>query len=187
MAYIHLPDMNEVDESVRVQLEAVEKKKGEVGEIARILSLRPDIYNMTTMMLKTLLVSKTELNATAKESIAILVSKLNSCEMCVGEHQRVARMLGMTEKQVDEVLAGIEHMDIPANERALMEFCVKSAGKENYKITQKDIDALRDAGYSDSQILEATTIVAYFNYINTISNSLGAGKPGDGVSKDIEK
>jgi hypothetical protein len=68
-----------------------------------------------------------------------------------------------------------------------MEFCVKSAGKENYKITQKDIDALRDAGYSDSQILEATAIVAYFNYINTISNSLGAGKPGDGVSKDIEK
>ena len=184
MAYIDLPDMSEVNESVRVQLEAVEKKNGQVGEIARILSLRPDIYNVTTMMLKTLLVSRTELSTTAKESIAILVSKLNSCEMCVGEHQRIARMLGMTEKQIDEVLAGIEHMDIPDNERALMEFCVKSAGKENYKITQKDIDTLRDAGYSDSQILEATAIVGYFNYINTISNSLGAGKPGGAVFEE---
>ena len=178
MPYIDLPDMSEVDEAVRVQLEAVEKKTGQVGEMGRILSLRPDIFNVTSMMFKKLMVSRTELSNTVKESIAILVSKLNSCEMCVGEHQRIARMLGMTEKQIDDVLAGIEHMDIPADERALMEFCLKSAGKDNYRMTQKDIDGLREAGYSDSQILEATAIVAYFNYINTISNSLGAGKPG---------
>jgi len=176
MAYIHLPPIDEVDESVRVQLEAVKKKAGEVGEIPRILSLRADIYNMTTMMLKTLLVSNTELSKPTKESIAILVSKLNGCLVCVGEHERIARMLGMTEKQVNDVLAGIENMDIPENEKALMEFCTKCAGKENYKMMQKDIDVLRNAGYSDSQILEATAVTAYFNYINTISNSLGAGK-----------
>jgi alkylhydroperoxidase family enzyme len=96
--------------------------------------------------------------------------------MCVGEHERIARLLGMTEKQVNDVLAGIDHMDIPENERILLEFCMKSASKENYKITQKDIDKVRDAGYSDFQILEATAIVGYFNYINTISNTLGAGK-----------
>jgi uncharacterized peroxidase-related enzyme len=176
MAYLNLPPIHEVHESVRVQLEAVEKKTGEVGEIPRILSLRPDIFNMTTMMLKTLLVSKTELSKTTKESIAILVSKLNGCEICVGEHERIARMLGMTEKQVNDVLAGIENMDIPENEKALMAFCAKCAGKENYKLTQKDIDVLRDAGYSDTEILEATAVTAYFNFINTISNSLGAGK-----------
>lgn len=181
MAYIDPPDMSEVDESVRVELEAVEKKTGEVREIAKILSRRPDIYKMTTMMVKTLLVRKTELSVTVKERIAIIVSDMNSCEMCVDEHKRIAKMLGMTENQIDDVLAGIEHMDLPANERALMEFCMKSAGKENYKMTQKDIDGLRDAGYSDSQILEATAIVGYFNYINTISNSLGVGKPGGAV------
>ena len=176
MAYIDFPALNQVDESVRVQLEAVEKKTGEVGEISRILSLRADIFNMTTMMLKTLLVSNTELSKPIKESIAILVSKQNGCTMCVGEHERIARMLGMTEKQVNDVLAGIEHMDIPENERILFEFCMKSAGKENYKITKKDVDVLRNAGYSDSQILEATAVAGYFNYINTIANSLGAGK-----------
>jgi uncharacterized peroxidase-related enzyme len=176
MAYLNLPPISEVHESVKVQLEAVEKKTGEVGEIPRILSLRPDIFNMSTVMFKTLLVSKTELSKTTKESIAILVSKLNGCDICVGEHERIARMLGMTEKQVNNVLTGIENMDIPEREKALMVFCTKSASKENYKITQKDIDVLRDAGYSDSQILEATAVTAYFNYINTISNSLGAGK-----------
>jgi alkylhydroperoxidase family enzyme len=39
-----------------------------------------------------------------------------------------------------------------------------------------DLETVRAAGYTDSQILEAVAIVGYFNYINTISNSLGAGK-----------
>lgn len=176
MAYLDLPPISELEESVRLQLEAVQKKTGEVGEVARILSIRPDIYHATTMLFKTLLVSQTELSKPIKESIAILVSNLNGCTMCVGEHERIARMLGMTEQQVDDVLAGIEHMNIPENERVLMQFCMKCAGRENYRMTQKDIDVLRDAGYSDSQILEAAAVTAYFNYINTISNGLGAGK-----------
>jgi len=176
MAYIRIPEMEEVDESVRKQLEVAKKRMGEVSEITRILSLRSDVYSATAMIFRTLLINRTELEHRIKESIAILVSKENSCAMCVGEHQRIAKLLGMTEKQIDEVLAGIERMEIPENERTLLEFCIKSAGKENYKITQKDIDRVRDAGYSDSQILEAVAIVGYFNYINTISNSLGAGK-----------
>ncbi len=176
MAYIKIPEFDEMDDSVRKQLEAAQKKMGQVSEIARILALRPDIYEVTTSLFRTLMINRTELDHTTKERIAILVSKANSCHMCVGEHQRIARMLGMSEQQVNQVLAGIEHMDIDENEKILLEFCLKCAGKENYKIIQKDIDTLRHAGYSDSQILEVVAIVGYFNYINTISNSLGAGK-----------
>ena len=176
MAYFDLPGLNEMEESVRSQLELVEKKTGEVGEIARILSIRPDIYHLTTRMYKTLLASKTELEGAIKESIAILVSKLNGCTICVGEHERIARMLGMPEEKIDQVLSGIEHMDLPEKEQALMNFCMKSAGKENYKITQRDVDELRGLGYTDSQILEAVAVTGYFNFINTVANSLGAGK-----------
>ncbi len=176
MAYIKALELPEMEESIRKQLEKAQKKMGQVGEIARILALRPDIYNVTTSLFRTLMISKTELDYEIKESIAILVSNANSCDMCVGEHQRIAKMLGMTEEQVDQVLSGIEHMKISDKEKVLYEFCLKCAGKENYKIVQQDVDRLREAGYSDSQILEAVAIVAYFNYINTISNSLGAGK-----------
>ena len=94
----------------------------------------------------------------------------------MGEHERIAKMLGMPEEQVNNVLNGLENLDIPENDKVLLRFCIKSASKENYKITQKDIDEVRAAGYSDSQILEAVAIVGYFNYINAITNSLGIGK-----------
>jgi len=67
-------------------------------------------------------------------------------------------------------------MDLPDNERTLMAFCLKASGKESYRVGPSDITAVKAAGYSDAQILEAVAVVGYFNYINTISNALGAGK-----------
>lgn len=43
-------------------------------------------------------------------------------------------------------------------------------------ILKEDIDALKEMGYSDIQILEAVTITGYFNYINTLSNVFGLGQ-----------
>ncbi|MBW1659331.1 MAG: peroxidase-related enzyme [Deltaproteobacteria bacterium] len=176
MAYIKLPEFDEMEEDVRESLKALEKKTGEVGEISRMLALRPDIFRATTVIFKTLMVNKTELDKYIKETLAILISEENGCKICVGEHERIARMLGMPEEHVNAVIEGLEKMQVPEKERILYQFCLRCASKENYKILQSDIDELRAAGYTDSQILEAVAIVGYFNYINTISNSLGAGK-----------
>ncbi len=176
MAYINFPEINEMDEAIRKELEGVRQKMGEVSEIVKILALKPDIYHATTVIFKTLMINKTELDKHMKESIAILISVENGCQICVGEHKRIAKMLGMPEDRIDAVVNGLENMEIPERERTLLQFCLKCAGKENYKMMQEDINAVRSAGYSDSQILEAVAIVGYFNYINTISNSLGAGK-----------
>ena len=176
MAYIRLPEFHEMEEDIREGLLALEKKMGEVGEISRMLALRPDIFRATTVIFRTLMVNKTELDKYVKETIAILISRENGCKICVGEHERIAKMLGMPEEHINAVLEGLEKVEVPEKERILYQFCLRCASKENYKILPSDVDAVRAAGYTDSQILEAVAIVGYFNYINTISNSLGAGK-----------
>lgn len=176
MAFIRLPEFEEMEEKVRQSLEALKEKTGEVGEISRMLALRPDIFHATTVIFRTLMVNKTELDKYVKETIAILISKENGCKVCVGEHERIARMLGMSEEHINAVIEGLEKMRVPEKERILYQFCLRCASKENYKILQEDVDKVRQAGYTDAQILEAVAIVGYFNYINTISNSLGAGR-----------
>lgn len=176
MAYITLPSLDQMEPSVREQLERARSKTGDPGEIAYLVAVRPDIFNMTMVMVRTLLLSETQLPYRIKESIALLVSAQNRCEMCVGEHVRIARLLGMSEAQVEEALAGLEGMTVPDGERTLLAFCLKAAGKDSYRVTQSDVEGVRAAGYSDGEILEAVAVVGYFNYINTISNALGAGK-----------
>ena len=175
MAYIALPEIDGVDESIKKHFEAIKQVTGEVGETVRILALRPDILDATNTIVRTLLLAQTELDYETKETIAILVSLENGCSMCVGEHERIAGVLGIPEEKIKKVKQGLESLDSPEEKKSLLRFCVKSA-KESHKATKADIDALKEVGYSDSQLLEAVAIVGYFNYINTIVNSMGSGK-----------
>jgi uncharacterized peroxidase-related enzyme len=176
MAYITTPTPEQLAPPVREALQAAKGKTGEPGEIAYIVALRPDIFAMTMNMVKTLLISQTRLPYRIKESIALLISLQNSCDMCVDEHKRIAQVLGMSAEEVERVLGGLDAMDLTDQERVLLAFCLKAGSKESYRITPTEVDAVRRAGYGDEDILEAVAVVGYFNYINTISNALGAGK-----------
>lgn len=46
-------------------------------------------------------------------------------------------------------------------------------------VRREDIDALRAAGASDGEILEANQVCAYFNYSNRLLNGLGVTTAGD--------
>jgi len=175
MAFIELPDMETVDEPIKKQFEKVKEFTGEVGELVRILATRPDILDMTNQMVKTLLLSPSQLDMHTKEYIAILVSLENSCSMCVGEHERLSRLLGIPEEQIKQIKDGFENADLTEAQKLLLRFCIKAAA-ESYKTTAEEVAQLRKGGYTDSQILEAVALVGYFNYINTISNAMGVDK-----------
>jgi alkylhydroperoxidase family enzyme len=40
-------------------------------------------------------------------------------------------------------------------------------------MTQSDLEPLRGAGLSDTEILDAVQVIAYFNYINRVADALG--------------
>lgn len=175
MAYISLPDIRDVDDYTRRVFIASKAITGEISETARIMAVRPDIMKTTNAMIKTLLVEDTELERPTKEWIAIFVSLKNGCAVCVDEHKRIAKLIGITEEEIERVVSDARTADFPEKERALLNFCLKIA-RDSYKVQREDLDALRDVGYTDSQLLEAAAIVGYFNYINTITNAMGAGR-----------
>jgi uncharacterized peroxidase-related enzyme len=173
MAYIKLPEFDEFSPAIQKALKPRLEKTGTIGESLRILALREDIFFATDRMAKSYLMDETELSFKTKERIALLVSLENGCKLCVGIHKQVARMLGMSEDEVEQAAKGLEYIEAEENEKKLLSFCLEASKKDNYKTTPEDIDALKRSGFTDSQILEAVAIVAYFNYINTISNVFG--------------
>ena len=40
-------------------------------------------------------------------------------------------------------------------------------------VTRRDVDSLRDAGYTDQQIVDIAHVAAWFNYVNRIAEGLG--------------
>ena len=176
MAHITLPEFEEMSPMIQEKAKPILEKTGTLGDIFKLIAIDEKIYFATDQMVQKYLLDETELSYDIKEAIALLISKENSCKMCVNVHKKIAKMLGLSEHQIDEILEGVEAMKVEDKDKALLKFCIKASGKENYKIMKEEIDALKVLGWSDVQILEAVAITGYFNYINTLSNVFGLGE-----------
>ena len=176
MAHIDLPEFEEMSPAIQEKARPILEKTGKLGEIFKLLAIDEKIYMATDGMVQKYLLDETTLSYDIKEAIALLISKENGCKMCVDVHKSIAKMLGLSDAQIEEILQGVEAMQADAKEKALLNFCIRAAQKDNYKIMKEDIDELKAMGWSDVQIIEAVAITGYFNYINTLSNVFGLGE-----------
>lgn len=176
MAHIALPEFEEMSPAIQEKARPILEKTGKLGEIFKLLALDEKIYFATDGMIQRFLLDETTLSYDIKEAIALLISKENGCKMCVDVHKGIAKMLGLTEQRIEEILQGVDAISTSDAEKALLNFCIKASKKDNYKILKEEIDALKEMGYSDVQIVEAVAITGYFNYINTLSNVFALGQ-----------
>jgi len=76
----------------------------------------------------------------------------------------------------DALLAAVEHdwttADLSDKRRAMLAFSVKLTATPG-DMSPEDAQALRDAGFSDRDILDITEVVAYYAYANRIADGLG--------------
>ena len=76
----------------------------------------------------------------------------------------------------NELLAALKRDPLTAQlvqrQRALVDYALKLTLKPG-EATEQDLASLREADLSDSAIHDATTIIAYFNFVNRIASGLG--------------
>ncbi len=176
MAYIDLPEFEEMTPAIQDKARPILEKTGQLGEIFKLLAIDEKVYFATDGMIQKYLLDKTTLSYDIKEAIALLISKENGCKMCVDVHKSIAKMLGLSDTRIEEILRGVDAIDTDNKDKALLNFCIRASQKDNYKIQKEEIDALKEMGWSDVQVIEAVAITGYFNYINTLSNVFGLGQ-----------
>ncbi len=173
MAHIKLPEFEDMTPAIQEKAKPILEKTGKLGDIFKLLAIDEKVYFATDTMVQKYLLDETTLSYDIKESIALLISLENGCKMCVNVHKTIAKMLGMSEERIEEVLNGVDGMNSSKAEKALLNFCIRASQKDNYKMLKKEIDTLKELGWSDVQVIEAVAITGYFNYINTLSNVFG--------------
>lgn len=176
MAHIKLPEFEEMTPAIQEKARPILEKTGTLGEIFKLMAKDEKIYFATDGMVQGYLLDKTLLSYEIKEAIALLISMENGCKMCVNVHKGIAKMLGVSEAKIEQILQGVDAMDVEERVKALLRFCIRASKKDSYKILKEDIDAIKALGFSESEILEAVAITGYFNYINTLSNVFGLGQ-----------
>lgn len=61
---------------------------------------------------------------------------------------------------------------VSAEEKVMLYYAEKLTRAPS-SVKQRDVEALRKAGFSDRDIFDMNQVVAYFNYVNRIADGLG--------------
>ena len=108
-----------------------------------------------------------ELTGKPHEAIALRVGELHRCAYCTAVHTIKAKQAGAT---ADEAIGFRRGESDDPKLKALLNVATGLVEKRG-GLADREVQAARDAGWSDAELLEAVSIVAmnmYTNYVNAL-------------------
>lgn len=148
-------------------------KRGKLAEVHKIQSLRPESIVKHMELYMEIMFSQSELSRAEREMMAVVVSVANGCSYCQAHHEVALRHYIKDEPKIQAILNYTDFNILSEHEAALCRFARHLAmNPQDHEATDHTIQ-LRDAGLSDSAILDSVLVISYFNFINRIVVALG--------------
>jgi uncharacterized peroxidase-related enzyme len=146
-------------------LKAVHAKLGVTPNLYKLLSLSPAGLEGTLALSGAL--SKGVLEPHLRERIALAVANVNGCDYCNAAHTAIGKSLKLSADEIEAARNGHAH---DAKVDAAVVFARKVA-VSRANVNESDIAAVKQAGFSDAQIVEIVLAVAQnvlTNYVNEV-------------------
>ncbi|MBS3776081.1 MAG: peroxidase-related enzyme [Bacteroidales bacterium] len=149
------------------------EKRGKIAEIHKIQSLRPESIIKHIDLYLEIMFSKSELSRADREMMAVIVSVFNECEYCRLHHAEALNHYWKDEERINRLISNLEDAGLSEHQKTLCRFAKELTINPGSFTDDSRIEFLKNKGFSDNAILDATLVVAYFNFVNRIVLSLG--------------
>ncbi len=143
---------------------------GCVPNLFRTLAHHPPLLDANWRKVKRVMMDGS-LPRLVKETIAVLVSKDNSCRYCVSAHRAALMSLGKTAEDVERIEENLDDDEFSDKHKLLIGFARK-ANQAPLSITAAERNELRHAGISDAEIIEALGVMELFTAFNKFLDAL---------------
>jgi uncharacterized peroxidase-related enzyme len=87
-------------------------------------------------------------------------------------HGAALRTLTGDPRLVEELKSNYRHARITDRERRMLDYVLKVT-RDSQACAEEDVEALRQDGWSDEEIMDITEVTAMFNFTNRVANALG--------------
>jgi uncharacterized peroxidase-related enzyme len=173
ISYLRVPDEEDWPAEISELAESFQSKIGFVPNIFRSFALLPDHFLGWWRYFDDLMGgSGSGLTKAQREMIAVVVSTENRCHYCMLSHGAACRFRTRDPVLVDELLTNYHRADLPAPERAMLDFAVKVANRA-HELTGADIETMRNEGWGDEEILHVIEIASMFSFTGRLANAIG--------------
>ncbi len=167
MSRIHTPaTIADAPEGSQNLLTGVEKMLGSAPNMFRLIGNSPATLEGYLGLNGAL--GKGKINAATRVRFALAVANYNGCDYCNSAHTFLGKNLAKLDDA--EIAANRAGWSTDAKADAAVRFAVKVA-KERGRVTAQDVTEVRNAGYTDAELVEIVGHVALnvlTNYINEV-------------------
>jgi uncharacterized peroxidase-related enzyme len=107
------------------------------------------------------------LDVKTRDSIGLAVSEVNGCNYCLTVHSYTAKHMAKLEDD-EIILARKGHATDPKRDAAIQ--FAKRVIETRGKVRDADVAVVRDAGYTDANMIEIVGLVAMYTLTNFVNN-----------------
>jgi uncharacterized peroxidase-related enzyme len=164
-----VPRLEDLPADVRSRILAVQEKSGFVPNVFLALARRPEEFRAFFAYHDALMDKEGGLTKAEREMIVVATSGANQCQYCVVAHGAILRIRAKNPLVADQVAINHRKADITPRQRAMLDFAMKVA-LESHAVDDADLEALRQAGFSDEDAWDIAAIAAFFALSNRMAN-----------------
>src|SRR6476661_6827995 len=158
------PKLEQVPADSKPTLDIFIKSIGFTPNMLATFALSPIAFNAWATLLGSL--SKA-LDVKTRDSIGLAVSEVNGCNYCLAVHSFAAEH--MAKLSADEIILARKGHGSDPKRDAAVQFARKVIETRG-KVSDADFKAVRDAGYTDANVMEIVAMVAMYSLTNFFNN-----------------
>lgn len=164
MSRINLLNENEASPQAQELLGKVKAKFGKIPNVFKMMANSPAVLQSYLSFSEAL--SQGKLDPQIQERIALLIAQINGCEYCLAAHSVIAKGAGLSEEEIMLARQGRSE-----NEKAAeaLDFAI-SIYDDAGRIDGEVLEAVREAGFSNEEIMEIVAAVSLNFLTNALNN-----------------
>jgi len=185
MSWIRTIDRAAAQGRLRTLYERVQGVGGRIDNIMKVHALRPHTLDGHMSLYRSVLHhAGNRLPRQWLETLGVYVSHLNRCSYCVEHHFAGLRKLLDDDVRAHQIREALESGELAGafdeREQAMLRYA-RELTRQPPSVVQGQVEAMREAGLEEGEILEVNQVVAYFAYANRTALGLGVTTAGEAL------
>ena len=171
-SWLRVPPEGDAPEGVQALFDKADEKLGFVPNVLRVYALRPRHLELWNTFYDELMRGESTLTKVQREMIAVVVSVANSCAYCIAAHSAALRKLTKDPPLADQIATDHAQAGISDRMKRALDYALKLTRSPD-AMAEDDVQRLRDAGWTDEDVMDIAEVAAMFNFTNRLASGLG--------------
>ncbi|APX97014.1 peroxidase-related enzyme [Natronorubrum daqingense] len=167
MARFPVPDLENLPNDLRERIEDETERAGFTPNVFAAMAYKPSHFR-AFFEYHDALVEDTALEREEIEMLVVAVSGVNHCYYCNVAHGALVRIYADDPLLADQLVANYRTADISDTHRTMLDVAVKLTERPT-DVERADLEALREAGFSEEAIWDIGAVTAFYNLSNRLA------------------